>query len=101
MSKAQKGPWEIDEWSNIIDAEERVVILTGIKNPAFGHSEEVGLAVANRALVFQAPSLNHVVGKLLDIMSNPYSNNDQRMDKIYILTEELRSAYVDGADYEE
>lgn len=99
MAKAQKGPWEIDEWNNLIDAHGEIIRLTGIAMPS-GRNDVNDTAHSNKALVLQAPSLNHVVGKLLDIMANPYSNNDHRMDKIYILTEELRAAYVDEADYE-
>jgi len=100
MSKVQKGPWEIDEFGNLIDANNEIIRLNGIAMPS-GSNDPEDPGHANKALIMQAPSLNHVVGKLLDIMSNPYSNNDQRMDKIYILTEELRSAYVNGADYDE
>jgi len=100
MSKAQKGPWEIDTYGNIVDVDDAVIRLNGVALPN-SRNDDNDPAHANTALVLQAPSLNHVVGKLLEIMANPYSNNDQRMDKIYILTEELRSAYVDGADYDE
>ena len=76
-------------------------MLHGTKLPDSDCDDNRDIARANKALILEAPSLNHVVGKLLDIMSNPYSNNDQRMDKIYILTDELRQAYVNGADYDE
>jgi len=100
MSKVQKGPWEIDKFGNIVDTDDEVIRLNGVSLPS-GRNDADDPAHANKALVLQAPSLNHVVGKMLEIMADPYSNNDQRMDKIYILTEELRSAYVDGADYDE
>ena len=96
----QKGPWKIDKDRTIVDASGDIIRLNGIAMPS-ARVDKNDPAHSNKELVQKAPELNHVVGKLLDIMSNPYSNNDHRMDKIYILTEELRNAYVNGADYEE
>ena len=91
MAQSQQGPWEIDEWNNIVDANDDIVILHGTVLPTNTQQET---ARANKRLILEAPSLNTVVGKVLEIMADPTNNDEQRMNKIYILTEELRSVYI-------
>ena len=99
----QKGPWKYKD-NTIVDANGNTVLLQGvglIMATIGGAALGIDDSSENSNLVQKAPELNHVVGKVLDIMNNPYSNDVQRTDELFELTEELRGAYIDGADYDE
>jgi len=100
----KKGPWKF-EGTQIIDAEGNQLLLQGVGlimatvgGPAKG-TDIANDALANSNLVQKAPELNHAVGKILEILENPYTNDLQRVDVLYDLIEELQNAYVPGANY--
>ena len=96
MPLFQKGPWEIDQWGNLIDADDQLIAVRGTGEA--NHYNEA-TANANRALIVQAPSLNTVVGKVIDVMENPYSNDAERVAQLFDLLKEMKTAYVPENPY--
>ena len=103
-NKMKKGPWKF-EGTQIIDADGNQLLLQGvglvmatIGGSAKG-TEGENDALANTTLIQKAPELNHAVGKILEILENPYTSDLQRVDVLYDIIEELQNAYVPGSDY--
>jgi len=97
----QKGPWEIDEWGNIVDADEHIIQLHGTILPDVNVENSRVTSWSNKNLIVNAPDLNHIVGKLLNIVDNPYANDGERAQRLFDLAEEMRLAYISEENYDE
>jgi len=97
----QKGPWEIDEWGNIIDADGHLIQMHGTILPDPNVDGAGDKALSNKQLILNAPDLNHIVGKMLKIVDNPYTNDGERAQALFDMAEKMRLAYIKEENYNE
>lgn len=90
MSKFTKGPWRLDQYENILDANDRKVVVTGVALSMSGIDSEVS---ANARLISAAPDLLEALERYVHAIAvGGGSDKDLIMDAIRQADNKARAA---------
>ena len=95
----QKGPWTYNVALNRIeDADKRLISMTAVSLTT-GNVDKDDVSLQNARLVANAPTQNHLIGKILDVFNNPYLNDQDVADTMFQMVNQLRDVYIQEENY--
>ncbi len=97
----QPGPWD-KNGSQVVDTDGNTIMLSGVglAMRTIGPFSDDQDVIDNTKLLTVAPTQNHLIGEIIDIMDNPYTTDSERVGELYNVLELLRENYINGENYE-